>query len=102
MKIGDNYFIDINRILPPPALEEFYVEVDDKKRLVYSEKRNTPITRSYLPRMDKLFEWGIIKSGDTVVIKNFDSSKAVVIDIRYIEFEGQKLTFNQWGENVTG
>lgn len=31
MKIEDNYFIDINRILPPPALEDFYVEVDGKK-----------------------------------------------------------------------
>jgi len=102
LKIGDNYFIDINRILPQPALEDFYVEVDDKKRPVYSEKRNTPITRSYLPRMDKLFEWGVIKSGDTVVIKNFDSSEAVVIDTRYVEFEWQKLTFNQLGEKVTG
>ncbi len=102
LKIGDNYFIDINRILPPPTLEDFYVEVDDKKRPVYSEKRNTPITRSYLPRMDKLFEWSIVKAGDTVVIKNFDNSQAIVIDSKYVDFNGQKLTFNQWGEKVTG
>ncbi|WP_191980827.1 hypothetical protein [Clostridium haemolyticum] len=31
IKIGEGYFIDINRILPPPALEDFYVEVEDKK-----------------------------------------------------------------------
>jgi CxxC motif-containing protein len=102
MKISDNYFIDINRILPPPALEDFYVEVDNKKRPVYSEKRNTPITRSYLPRMDKLFEWGIIKAGDMVVIKNFDNSEAAVIDTKNVEYNGQKLSFNQWGEKVTG
>lgn len=102
IKIGDNYFIDINRILPPPALEDFYVEVDDKKRQVYSEKKNTPITRSYLPRMDKLFEWGVIKCEDTVVIKNFDNSDATVIDTKNVEYNGQKLTFNQWGEKVTG
>ncbi len=102
LKIGDNYFIDINRILPPPALEDFYVEVYDKKRPVYSEKRNTPITRSYLPRMDKLFEWGVIKAGDTVVIKNFENSEATVIDTKNVEYNGQKLTFNQWGEKVTG
>jgi CxxC motif-containing protein len=102
MKIGDNYFIDINRILPPPALEDFYVEVDNKKRPVFSVKRDTPITRSYLPRMDKLFEWGVIKSGDTVIIKNFDNSEAIVIDTKTVEYNGQKLTFNQWGEKVTG
>ena len=102
MKIDNNYFIDINRILPPLALEDFYVEVDDKKRPAYSEKRNTPITRSYLPRMDKLFEWGVIKSGDIVVIKNFDNSEAVVINTKTVEYNSQKLTFNQWGEKVTG
>lgn len=102
LRIGDNYFIDINRILPLPTLEDFYVEIDDKKRAVYSEKRNTSITRAYLPRMDKLFEWGVIKAGDVVVIKNFENSEAIVIDIKTVEYNGQKLTFNQWGEKITG
>ncbi|MCY6483803.1 hypothetical protein OW763_05500 [Clostridium aestuarii] len=102
MKIEDSYFIDINRILPPPALEDFYVEVDDKKRSTYTTKRNTPITRTTLPGMDKLFEWGIIKSGDAVVIKNRDNSEATVIDAKYVDFNGEKLTFNKWGQKVTG
>ncbi|WP_141640245.1 hypothetical protein [Clostridium sp. K25] len=54
MKIEDSYFIDINRILPPPSLEDFYVEVDNKKLPTY--KRDTTITRTTLPGMDKLFE----------------------------------------------
>ncbi|QPW57053.1 hypothetical protein IRP63_08910 [Clostridium botulinum] len=102
MKIEDNYFIDINRILPPPALEDFYVEVDDKKRSTYTPKRDTPITRTTLPGMDKLFEWGIIKAGDAVVIKNRDNSEATVIDSKYVDFKGEKLTFNKWGQKVTG
>jgi len=102
IKIGDNYFIDINRILPPPALEDFYVEVDDKKRQGYQEKRSTPITRSYLPRMNKLFEWGIIKKGDKVTIRNFDNTEAIVVDPNNVEFNGKRLSFNQWGQHVTG
>lgn len=102
MKIGDNYLIDINRILSPPALEDFYVEVNAKKIAVYSEKRNTPITRTTLPGMDKLFEWEIIKAGDSVVIKNVDSSEATVIDTKYVDFNGEKLTFNKWGQKITG
>lgn len=102
MKIEDSYFIDIDRILPPPALEDFYVEVDDKKRPTYTVKRDTPITRTNLPGMDKLFEWGIIKEGDSVVIKNVDTSEATVIDSKYVNFKGEKLTFNKWGQKVTG
>ena len=102
MKIGDNYFIDINRILPPPALEDFYIEVDDKKRPTYITKRDTPITRNILPGMDKLFEWEIIKAGDFVVIKNRGNSEATVIDSKYVDFKGEKLTFNKWEQKVTG
>ena len=102
MKIEDSYFIDINRILPPPSLEDFYVEVDDKKRPTYTAKRDTSITRTILPGMDKLFEWGIIKSGDVVAIKNRDNSEAIVINSKYVNFQGEKLTFNKWGQKVTG
>ncbi|HDK7159117.1 hypothetical protein ACP49_12160 [Clostridium botulinum] len=102
MKIGGNYFIDINRILPLPALEDFYVEVDDKKRPTYTTKKDTPIIRTTLPGMDKLFQWGIIKDRDIVVIKNRDNSEATVIDSKYVDFKGEKLTFNKWGQKVTG
>ncbi|MCW6075112.1 hypothetical protein LAV44_07205 [Clostridium sporogenes] len=102
MKIEDSYFIDINRILPPLSLEDFYVEVDDKKRPTYIAKRDTLITRTTFPGMDKLFEWGIIKSGDAVIIKNRDNSEATVIDSKYVDFKGEKLTFNKWGQKVTG
>ena len=51
--------------------------------------------------MDKLFEWGIIKAGDIVEIKNWDNSEDRVIDLKYVEFKGEKLTFNKWGQKVT-
>ena len=102
MKIENSCFIDINRILPPPALEDFYVEVEDKKRHTYKVKRDTPIKRTTLPGMDKLLGWEIIKAGDAVVIKNRDDSEATVIDNKYVDFKGEKLTFNKWGQKATG
>ena len=100
MKIEDSYFIDINRILPPPSLEDFHVEVNSKKVAKYKTKEGTSITT--LPGMDKLFEWGIIKAEDIVVIKNTDNSEATIINAKYVEFNGEKLTFNKWGQKVTG
>lgn len=100
MCIGDEMFLKINKILPTQLLEDFYVEIADgsiKDRTATTSK----ITRTYLPRMDKLFEWGIIKFGDIVEIKNADNSEAKVIDSIYVEYKGQKMTFNQWGEEVT-
>ncbi|WP_243276235.1 hypothetical protein [Clostridium tyrobutyricum] len=91
MKIGDDYFIHINGILLPPTLEDFYVKVYDKKKSTYSEKSNTPIVRTRLPGMDNLFEWGIIKSEYTVVIKNSENSGKIVINAKYVNFKGKKL-----------
>ncbi len=76
--------------------------MDNKKLSTYTTKRDTPITRTTLPGMDKLFEWGIIKAGDIIVIKNVDNSEATVIDSKYVDFNGEKLTFNKWGQKVTG
>ncbi|CAG7839638.1 hypothetical protein CLOHAE12215_01051 [Clostridium haemolyticum] len=37
-----------------------------------------------------------------MVIKNRDNSEATVIDSKYVDFKGEKLTFNKWGQKVTG
>lgn len=100
MNIGEEIFLKINKILPPQSLEDFYVEIDDNS--IKNKLTNSPkITRTYLPRMDKLFEWEIIRSGDIVEIKNSIGSEAVAIDSEYVEYKGEKMTFNQWGEEVT-
>ena len=96
-------FLEINRLLPPQLLEDFYVEISEKKTAEVRCEGSTGITRTYLPRMDKLFEWGLLKVGDFVVIKNFDDGgSAVVRDFRTVEFHGEVMTFNNWAEKVTG
>jgi len=102
LEIGSQLFIDINRILPPLALENFYVEIEDKVKSSESDSQAKTITRTYLPRMDKLFEWGIVKKNDIVVLKGFDSSEATVIDYKRVEYNGKRMSFNRWGEKVTG
>lgn len=101
MIIGQGHFIEINRILPPPSIEDYYIDIDDKKHGV-SMGKSSSITRTYLPRMDKLFEWGIIKKGDIISIRNFEDSDAEVKDVKYVIYKGELMPFNQWGEKVTG
>lgn len=52
--------------------------------------------------MATLFDWKLLKSGDTLEIKNFEKSEATVIDSKTVEFNGQKVSFNEWGQTVTG
>ncbi|WP_243151902.1 hypothetical protein [Clostridium senegalense] len=53
--------------------------MDSKKVSKYKIKNYTSITRTIPPGMDKLFQWGIIKSGNIVVIKNRLKAKNLLL-----------------------
>jgi len=103
LKINNQVFLQVDRILPPPSIDGFYVDIEDKKEAGV-ERNSTDIIRTNLPRMPKLFEWGLLKKGDKIYIKNHDKeeSMAEVIDQRLINYKGKKITCNQWGQDVTG
>ena len=52
--------------------------------------------------MDRLFEWGIVKKGDKLYVKNNEDQIGIAIDSKYVEADGEKLTYNTWGKKVTG
>jgi hypothetical protein len=55
-----------------------------------------------LPRTAKLFEWGLVKPGDILYISTCPSETAEVIDGQKVKYKGQVMTFNAWGQTVTG
>ncbi|WP_245955030.1 hypothetical protein [Paenibacillus flagellatus] len=100
-KLGSQYLLQVEKVLPLPALDDRYVEVappSETQTTDSSSSRN----RTQLPRMDKLFEWGIVKPGDVLTLKNYSDSQAVVVNHKEVEFQGERLRFNQWGQKVTG
>jgi len=108
--------IKVIKLIPTLINGELYIESEiilGKKESpfipygAYKAKNDTKsgITKTTLPRMFKLFEWGLIKKGDKVYIKRRDKingSEAIVIDENYVKFNGEKLTYNEWGQRVTG
>ena len=54
--------------------------------------------------MDKLIEFGLIHKGDNVYIRlnNPDESVATLIDDKYVNYKGEKLSVNEWGCKVSG
>ena len=56
-----------------------------------------------LYRMDKIIELGILKPGDDVYITTKpEESVATLIDSKYVNYKGNKMTLNEWGCSVTG
>jgi hypothetical protein len=101
--IGEQGFLSIDKILPPAQLDDFYVGLAGVGSPIEGDIISTAsaFNRTWLPRMDKLFEWQLIKSGDSLEIKYFESSEAIIIDQDFVRFNGEEVSYNNWGKKVT-
>lgn len=102
--IGEQGFLSIDKILPPAQLDDFYVGLAGGVSTIKEEIISTAsaFNRTWLPRMDKLFEWELIKAGDCLEIKHFESSEAIIVDTTFVIFNGEEISYNNWGKKVTG
>jgi hypothetical protein len=101
-KFKDELFLDINKVLPLQKVEEFYVDVAVSSSIQKPAKVGTSTKKRYLPRMKELIEWEIIVPGQTIAIKNYENSDAKVLDESNVLYNGQQMTYNEWGKTVTG
>lgn len=58
--------------------------------------------RATLPRMSELFKHNLLKKGDNIYIKNHPNSNAEIIDDKYVLYKNEKMSFNKWGQGITG
>lgn len=80
----------INKCLPTPDIDVYPINSSNIDEVAF-------------PKMDKLIEYGLIHKGDKIYItQNPDESVATLIDGKYVEFNGNKLTLNDWGCLITG
>lgn len=101
--VGKQGFLNIDRILPPPQIEDFYTGLAGRPVAPKAETASkNAITRTFLPRMNKLFEWGVIKRRDQLKVRNFDDSLAEVVDEKNVKFNDRTMSYNNWGQEVTG
>ena len=82
----------IDECLPMPAVDLTQIQTGSNKR-----------TEANLPKMGKLIEFGIVKPGDKLYITlKPDESVATLLDEKYVDYQGSKLTINEWGCKMTG
>lgn len=85
----------VNKIVDK-CFPKFEIDIEKVKRLSSVKDKN-------LYRMDKILELGILKPGDKVYITvKPEDSVATLIDSKYVNYKGNKMTLNEWGCNVTG
>jgi translation initiation factor IF-2 len=85
------------------GLEDNLVLVEPTAKEMEDEDEATTKRKStQLPKMDWLIDQGIIDIGDEVYLINHPEEVATVVDSKNVEYKGEKMSFNQFGCELTG
>lgn len=85
------------------GLEDNLVLVEPTAKEMEDEDEATTKRKStQLPKMDWLINQGIINIGDEVYLINHPEEVATVVDSKNVEYKGNKMSFNQYGCEITG
>ncbi len=93
-QINERTTLLINKII------ELYPYYDSKK---LNNEEKTVVNQKSLPRMKELIDMGDVNIGDILYLTSYpNSSEAKLVDDKFVEYKGEIITLNQWGQKVTG
>jgi hypothetical protein len=97
-------FLSAEMLIPARKIEDYFTPIrENVARLVDALSLSKAAkSRASLPRMAKLVEWGIVRAGMPLHIKRHEDSEAVVRDAKTVQFKDANMSFNDWGQKVTG
>lgn len=58
--------------------------------------------RQSLPKIADLLDKGLLKKGDALTIRGAQNSRAVIVDASQVDFNGEQVSYNKWGQQVKG
>ena len=96
-------FLLIDQVIPPPALDDFFVEIDVPGAPTARRPRSKGAKgRTSLPRLGTLIEAGLVAVGDALQVNKHEGPPAELVDGKYVRVDGDLIRINDWGTSVTG
>lgn len=92
----------VEQVIPPPALSDYFVSVVEAKGHAVPRLAQDKQARQALPRMGQLMERGLVAAGDSIYIREHAERAATIVDANRVNSGGKELSFNAWGQAVTG
>lgn len=93
-------FLDPQKVLPLQEYEDFYISFKEKMPL--EKRRRRGARRRVLPQIDSLLEWGVVKAGDVLMVKERSDEAVLRSDGLVDTPEGGTLSLQQWLKSVLG
>lgn len=84
-----------NLVLVEPTSEDIAVENE-------AEEIRTRKSPTKAPKMDWMFEQGLVAKGDALCLINHPEEVAVLVDVSHVQYNGQIMRILEWAKKVTG
>ncbi|SFD42186.1 hypothetical protein SAMN05216238_101267 [Lentibacillus persicus] len=98
-KIGDEIYLNIEKVLPLSSYQDHYVNfLEDRLNNVKPKKG---ITRRSLPKIDEMLEWGAVKAGDIIVAKGRED-EAELLENGNVSVNGEETSMQKWLKELFG
>lgn len=99
LKFGGDIFVDMNRILPLTEYEDYYVDIADPTNPQKSIKKGG--SKTALPKIDKMLEWGVVHAGDIIVPKG-RTEEATLLESGQVRTKEGELSLQAWLKSIYG
>lgn len=102
-KLGDNFALDVQQIIPPPSNKDYYVDVMARRSERRSEE-NTANEKTSRPRVKEIAEAGLIKVGEPIWFKNKTEPeyRAHLIADGKCEYKGKQMSILSFAKQMSG
>ncbi len=103
LKLEDETFIDVKKILPLEDYDDYFVKISSSSTLNKIKKASNDIAKRRLPKIDKLMEWGLVKSGDQIKAKDYDDTATLLDDGNVkVNKTNEIMSMQQWLKTLYG
>jgi hypothetical protein len=67
-----------------------------------TSEATSPARNNHKARLRDLLSTGLVQAGERVFVRSHPDHFATIVDGNTVEFEGQRLSINMWGQQITG
>ncbi|WP_066069792.1 hypothetical protein [Neobacillus soli] len=99
-KVNDEIYLQTEKVLPVTNYEDYYVNLMDKS-LATIVKRNKGGTRRTLPKIDSMLDWGVVKEGDVIAVKDRDN-EGILLANGNIMVNDKEKSMQSWLKEIYG
>lgn len=99
-KLNEDLFFYVQKLLPVTNYDDYYVNLMDKS-IVTTVTGDKKITRSSLPKIDLMLEWGVVQEGDIIVAKGRED-EGLLLSNGNVMVNGEEKSMQAWLKEVYG